>query len=52
MLKESRYVRLASKYYVPCFEKFKDTIVSSPEEQPCLYDVAAFDIAHNKTVRR
>ena len=40
------------KYYVSCSKKFNDTIVSSQKEQPCLYDVAAFDIAHNKTVRR
>jgi len=42
----------ASKYYVSCSKKFKDTLVSSQKEQPCLYDVAASDIAHNKTVRR
>ncbi|MGA9843323.1 MAG: hypothetical protein WBQ25_13500 [Nitrososphaeraceae archaeon] len=30
----------------------KDTIVSSQEEQPYLYDVAASSIAYNKTVRR
>jgi hypothetical protein len=42
----------AGKYYVPCLEKFKDTVVSSQKEQPCLYDLAAFSIAHNKTVRR
>ena len=51
MLKESRYLKLA-KYYVPCFKKFKDTFVSSQEEQSCLYDVVTFGIAHNKTVRR
>ena len=39
-------------YYVPCLKKFKDTIVSSQKEQSCLYDVAAYSIAHNKTVRR
>jgi hypothetical protein len=38
------------KYYVSCSKKFKNTIVSSQKEQSCLYDVAAFDIAHNKTV--
>ena len=40
------------KYYVSCSKKFNDTTVSSQKEQPCLYDVTAFDIAHNKTVRR
>ena len=50
MLKESRYVRLAGKYFVSCFKKFKDIVVSSQEEQPCLRDVAAFSLAHNKTV--
>ena len=39
MLKGSRYVRLAGKYFVSCFKKFKDIVVSSQEEQPCLRDV-------------
>ena len=51
MLKESRYVRLANTMY-RVLKKFKDTTVSSQKENPCLYDVAAYDIAHNKTVRR
>ena len=41
----------ASKYYVSCSKKFKDTTVSSQEEQSCLYDVATFGIAHNKTYK-
>ena len=32
------------KYYVSCSKKFKDTFVSSQKEQPCLHNVAAFDI--------
>jgi hypothetical protein len=48
MLKESRYVRLANTMYRVLR---KDTLVSSQKELPCIYDVAASDIAHNKTVR-
>lgn len=39
------------KYYVPCSKKFKDTSVSSQKEQSCIYDVAAFDIAHNDSTK-
>ena len=47
-----RYVRLAGKCYVAYFTEFKDIVLSSQEEQPCLHDVEASSIAHNKTVRR
>jgi hypothetical protein len=30
------------KYYVSCFKKFKNTIVSPQKKQPCLHGMAAF----------
>lgn len=32
---------------MPCFEIFKSITVALSKEQPCLYEVAAFSIAHN-----
>ena len=50
MVVEGIQICQIGKYYVPGSKKFKDTSVSSPKEQSCIYNVAAFDIAHNKTV--